>query len=348
MFGLRLLPEARPRPRRFSGGLLAERLESAAQRSCGTRSFDAAAASTPVTVGATAWNGSRAADAMIGLRFELTREAEEFAACVEDFLAAEIERNVLATVLVNVRSGRFAGRDPLFASGVDDRGELRAVALRTPPWPLLATGIDASDADTLVAAWLREDPEPPGVNGQPVAARAIAAAWAARAGGRTSLRMREAMYALEEVRDPPRPASGELRLVGPGERDLLAGWMRAFAEEAGVIGAEQAGEIVDAKLARGRLVVWDDGGPVSMVSISPTVAGVTRIGPVYTPPELRCHGYASSAVAAISRRALAAGAQRCALFTDLANPTSNKIYADVGYRRLGDWEEHAFERPGSR
>jgi len=33
------------------------------------------------------------------------------------------------------------------------------------------------------------------------------------------------------------------------------------------------------------------------------------------------------------------------LFTDLANATSNKIYAEVGYRRIGDWEEHAFELP---
>ena len=32
------------------------------------------------------------------------------------------------------------------------------------------------------------------------------------------------------------------------------------------------------------------------------------------------------------------------LFTDLANPTSNKIYAEVGYRRTGAWEEIALER----
>jgi predicted GNAT family acetyltransferase len=30
------------------------------------------------------------------------------------------------------------------------------------------------------------------------------------------------------------------------------------------------------------------------------------------------------------------------LFADLANPTSNKIYAVVGYRRTGDWEELSF------
>jgi hypothetical protein len=30
------------------------------------------------------------------------------------------------------------------------------------------------------------------------------------------------------------------------------------------------------------------------------------------------------------------------LFTDLANPTSNKIYAEVGYRRIADWGQREF------
>jgi predicted GNAT family acetyltransferase len=256
----------------------------------------------------------------------------------EAFLAAKIERNVLATVLVNLREGRVTGGAPLFAWGVDDRDKLQAVALRAPPWPLLVSELDASAADTLLDAWLEEDPTPRGVTGQPASVRAVAAAWTARTGGHTRCKMREAMHVLEEVRDPPRPALGRLRASDPGERQLLADWMRAFASEVGVPGVEQAAEIVDAQLARGRLFVWDDRRPVSIVAISPTVAGITRIGPVYTPPQLRRQGYASSAVASTSRHALAAGARRCALFTDLANLTSNKIYADVGYRRFADWE----------
>jgi predicted GNAT family acetyltransferase len=31
------------------------------------------------------------------------------------------------------------------------------------------------------------------------------------------------------------------------------------------------------------------------------------------------------------------------LFTDLANPTSNRIYAAVGYERFADWRECRFE-----
>jgi predicted GNAT family acetyltransferase len=31
------------------------------------------------------------------------------------------------------------------------------------------------------------------------------------------------------------------------------------------------------------------------------------------------------------------------LLTDLANPTSNKIYAEVGFQRFADWEEYEFQ-----
>ena len=67
-------------------------------------------------------------------------------------------------------------------------------------------------------------------------------------------------------------------------------------------------------------------------------------GRATTPPALRRRGYAGSAVAAASRRALTGGARQCMLYTDLDNPTSNKIYAEVGYRRVGEWEEIALER----
>jgi predicted GNAT family acetyltransferase len=58
---------------------------------------------------------------------------------------------------------------------------------------------------------------------------------------------------------------------------------------------------------------------------------VSRVGPVYTPPAERGRGWASNAVAEVSHRIQAEGARVC-LFTDQANPTSNKIYAALGYR----------------
>ena len=67
--------------------------------------------------------------------------------------------------------------------------------------------------------------------------------------------------------------------------------------------------------------------------------GVVRVGPVYTPVEHRGSGFASAAVAAVSGQILADGRRPC-LFTDQANPTSNRIYQAIGYEPVVDMANH--------
>ena len=277
------------------------------------------------------------------MRFVLTRDPAEFAARTERLLSDRIECNVLATVLMTVLDGGYADSKPMLAYGIGDDGEVRFGALRTQPWPLLASPLE-SGATEFVELWLEEDPDVDGVSSVPQTARAIAAAWRQQTGGTPRRRMSEGMHVLEEVHDPPRPARGVLRLADPAERPLLVDWMRDFVTEVALAGAAQAEALVDGRMRREGLLVWDDEQPVSMVGVTREVAGVVRVGPVYTPLPQRRRGYAGTAVAAASRRALERGAERCMLFTDLDNPTSNKIYAEVGYRRTGDWEEIALER----
>jgi predicted GNAT family acetyltransferase len=281
------------------------------------------------------------------VRFVLTTDAQEFADRTESLLAARLECNLLATILMSVLRGAHADPRPVFAYGLADQDdEVAFAAMRTPPFPLITSPLDdLADAEALVEGWMGADPDVPSVTSVPGTARAIAEAWARRTGGGTRRTMSEAMHVLTEVRDPPRPAAGSLRLADADDRDGLVAWMADFVVEAGLIGAAQAAGMVDARLRYQGLLVWDDGRPVSMIGVAPEVSGVVRIGPVYTPPEQRRRGYAGSAVAAASRRALAAGAARCMLFTDLGNPTSNKIYAEVGYVRTSDWEEIALEPP---
>jgi uncharacterized protein len=281
---------------------------------------------------------------MPALRFVLTRDAGEFAERTERLLPASLECNVLATVLMTVLEGSHRDPPPLFAIGITESDEVSFAAMRTPPWPLLTSPLISGGAEALVDLWLDADPDVAGVSGVPGTARGIAGAWERRTGGTSRRTFSEAMHVLEQVQEPPRPAPGTLRLPRSEERDLLVAWMREFVTEAGLVGAAQSEQMVDSRMGQQGLLVWDDGQPVSLVGVNPAVAGVVRIGPVYTPLQFRRRGYAGSAVAAVSRRALAGGAERCMLFTDLANPTSNKIYAEVGYRRCGDWEEIALDR----
>jgi uncharacterized protein len=125
-------------------------------------------------------------------------------------------------------------------------------------------------------------------------------------------------------------------------------WWREFAAEALEElddDEERIGRVIDSRLAGDDqgIALWEDGGePVSLVAWgSPTPTGI-RIGPVYTPPEHRGRGYASALTAHVSSEQLAAGRSFCFLYTDLANPTSNKIYVAIGYRRVCDSVQYTF------
>jgi predicted GNAT family acetyltransferase len=224
---------------------------------------------------------------------------------------------------------------------VEDTGGPVGAALRTPPFNLvLARGSD--EAVALLAASIGE--ELPGVVGavpevdQFVAARAAA----------VEPRVRQAIYALDAVIPPRHPAPGRARPATRADRPILLEWWRAFGVEA--LGElepdeERVARNVDHKLseAAGGVALWEaDGRPVSAAGFgSPTPTGI-RIGPVYTPPELRGRGYASALTAHVSAEQLAAGRRFCFLYTDLANPTSNKIYTEIGYERVCDSVDYAF------
>jgi predicted GNAT family acetyltransferase len=99
---------------------------------------------------------------------------------------------------------------------------------------------------------------------------------------------------------------------------------------------------LDPDTGRGVLLWEHDGEIVSFAGWGGPTPNGARVGPVYTPPELRGRGYATAATAELSRRLLASGRRFCFLYTDLANPTSNAIYERIGYRRVCESAEIVF------
>jgi predicted GNAT family acetyltransferase len=137
-----------------------------------------------------------------------------------------------------------------------------------------------------------------------------------------------------------------MRAARTAEVDLLTGWFLAFVEEAQPHldrSPENARRNAEGWVERGGLRVWVDDGAVAMAGASgPTPNGI-RIGAVYTPPDKRRRGYASALVAALSQEQLDSGKKFCFLYTDLANPTSNKIYQEIGYAPVSDVDEYVFD-----
>jgi len=218
-----------------------------------------------------------------------------------------------------------------------------AAAVRTPPHNLIVAG--SGEALERLAASI--DEELPGATGAVPEVEAFGRAWEAQHGASSEVRRAFGIYALEELIRPA-PAPGRPRAATEEDRQLLIDWLRAFGKEA--LGEDEAdeqqlGRVIESRLTHSDagLVVWqDEGHAVSLAGFGgPTPSGI-RIGPVYTPPEHRGRGYGSAVTAAVSAARLAEGRRFCFLYTDLANPTSNRIYMRLGYRRVCDSLELRF------
>jgi predicted GNAT family acetyltransferase len=117
---------------------------------------------------------------------------------------------------------------------------------------------------------------------------------------------------------------------------LIIRWIGEFHDEIGERNADLAA-IADDRLTYGGITLWeDDGEPVSMATRSRPSSAMIRVQLVYTPPELRGHGYAAGATFAATRNALTTGVRDVVLNTDLANPTANRLYSRLGYQPVED------------
>jgi GNAT superfamily N-acetyltransferase len=229
-----------------------------------------------------------------------------------------------------------------------DKGWVVAAATMTPPHKLVvADPVRDEAARALLDAVRASGVEVPGFVANLPVATMLARAWSESTGSVVELVRSEGVYALTQVLDVP-TASGVSRRATPTDRALLETWLTEFAAEALPTEAsdrERLQRSIETRFssAVAGFWIWEDGDvPVSLAGYSgPTASGI-RIGPVYTPPDLRRHGYASNLVAGLSRWLLEDGYRACFLFTDLANPTSNKIYSDIGYVRVCDAAEYAF------
>jgi uncharacterized protein len=216
-----------------------------------------------------------------------------------------------------------------------------ALVMMTGPYPALIVGFTDPGAvgySALVKAMLVVDQRPSGINGARRWSDPFARAWAAVGGAATEVFRDMCAYELRAVR-PPRWPPGEFRTAAAADAGLLERWVVAFGED---ISDTQSPEIAARTVGRlvpdGDMTVWEHRDQVvSMAAITRRTPWSSCVALVYTPPELRANGYASAVVARLSQRELDAGRRWCSLFTDAANPTSNHIYADLGYELKSDF-----------
>jgi predicted GNAT family acetyltransferase len=223
--------------------------------------------------------------------------------------------------------------------------EMYAAAWRTPPFMVGLVYFSGSldlVANELVTAVSRKYKEIPGVVGDKKLTDIFAGRWCGRNSLKITRTMAQKLYKLVKVNDVPM-APGKLRQAVEADRELVKKWSHGFHIDCFGENSPVPETDMTRRIETGEVFLWDvDGKPVSMAEkMRPTDKGMT-VGGVYTPPEFRKKGYATSCVAQISRSILESGKMFCTLYTDLANPTSNSIYKKIGYVEIADSVQHEF------
>jgi predicted GNAT family acetyltransferase len=253
---------------------------------------------------------------------------------------------VLNSALLTGTADRIRGiladpEPPVFVS-VHDGDEVVGAVLGTALRGILLGNLPAELVPVVVDPLAEEAPRSIGVTGREDAVRLFAELYSARTGRRSRELERSRLHKLGRFVD--QKADGAPRLAADTDLAALTPMFGAYRAEVGHVaeGAAEDRRWLEQRIEHGRLWVWeDDSRLVSLVGHQSPTSGAVRIGPVYTPPESRGRGYASALTAHVSRRLREAGDEVC-LFTDLANPTSNKIYAAIGFQPIQDFVGYAF------
>jgi uncharacterized protein len=251
-------------------------------------------------------------------------------------LQAEAENNLLLGLAAQAVNdpARF-GEGLTLARIVDGATTIGAAMIN--PYNLILSRQPEAALHLLAAHFAETRIAVPGVLGPDDAPERFLGHWSARTGIIGTLRQNMRIHDCRRVEDIA-AAPGCLRAPCETEIPTLAEWRNAFHVAInGVATDEDPAGAVRRMMESRDLVVWENEDRI--VSCAATARKTPHgavIAFVYTPPEQRSHGYATSCVAELTRIRLAAGAEFCCLYTDLANPTSNAIYARIGYQRVCD------------
>lgn len=258
----------------------------------------------------------------------------------------EAENNLIIGICNKIKEHGGLYKEKPFFAALEDGDKVILAGAMTPPRQMLLYGKDYSPEDIkLFCDNIKKGGiSLPGANGESELVKQFAGTWSEinNCTYRPGMNMRT--YKLEKVKYRGN-AEGSLRLADEQDTELVTNWIRNFNDDADLdaISHDEALKTAEFEIKNRLLYIWEDGNRVSMAASTRETEHGKVLALVYTPKEYRNKGYASACVAALSQHILDSGKKFCALFTDLANPTSNSIYMKIGYEPICDFDEYMFK-----
>lgn len=285
------------------------------------------------------------------MKVSLLLSAREFLGQTQAIRAADPFRtNIIGSVASSVAEGSRTYEKCFWWIISSDSGEVIGAAMRTAPHGMLFTPMPKEALRELAQKVSLYDPELPEIGGPSEVVTEFLTAYQ-DTGTSSSKRLveesgHELLYTLSDLSIPV--VTGAMENATRDDQKKIYAWYVEFGNEAGLI-MPNLEESIEDGLNRGSLKFWRvDNELVSMAGHAPLVetpsGTVGRIGPVYTPPIHRRHGYAGALTATLSQTLLEQGA-RVMLFTDAKNPTSNSVYQKIGYKLMDENRRFKFVGP---
>jgi uncharacterized protein len=216
-------------------------------------------------------------------------------------------------------------------------------AFWTPPFKPVLTRMEREALISLLAMMESTELRLNGVSGPAETAREFSDQWSRATGGRSRRSMDMWIRELTHVVDDS-AAAGSFRGAEISDIPWLMKWGVDFHESVGLDEPMDVRQTVSEYVKDRRLFVWAVAGrPVSIAGYAGLTPNGARLNLVYTPPGERNKGYARACVGALCRYILSRVKSRCFLFSDAANPVSNRVYDRLGFRTVCDWALYDFE-----
>ncbi|MEU7628408.1 GNAT family N-acetyltransferase [Nocardia sp. NPDC049220] len=277
------------------------------------------------------------------MRIQITTDAAEFRSRVEPFLLRDpLRHTVLTTSIANHATGidSVVGVSRFLSVHAEDAAVVGA-AMRLADHDLYLGELPRDSVSAVAAALAEVAPDSAGVEGVLEVATSFAQRWCELLGRGFHQSYTVRLHRLGELRVPY--VTGTARRAAESDVALCRAWTEAMRAELGMPppGLDEAA--IRRRVAAGRWWLWEcDGEPVSLAAHQVPVHNWSRIGPVYTPPDARGHGYASAVTASVAKSLRADGLDVC-LFADTSNSTANRIYRTIGFHPTHEFVHYAFD-----
>lgn len=157
-------------------------------------------------------------------------------------------------------------------------------------------------------------------------------------GKKIKVLVKQGIYRCTDVILPKYTSAQQIRVAELADADQIAQWIEEFRQEA--TPEDHPFDTLDMaknKIKKKMIYLLEaNGTTVAMAGWGRDFKTSCTVNLVYTPKKFRKNGYASLLTALLTKYLLQNGKNEINLYTDMANPTSNKIYQNIGYKFVCD------------